>query len=133
MATHQEFTPLDFQYEVSVSSLENPVQVIERNLTINCMGSVHLMQHRRGYSRQLRVGHLDIAQAAWHLELADELGDAIGAFVRAQTGILLIETDPESFRDGAETLGRNFRHEAHRMRQRDARGKAMRHIPRRPD
>src|SRR5438270_736383 len=95
------------------------------------MGSGYLMQHCFGDTRQLGTRHLDIAQAIRHLELADELCDAIGAFERAQTRILLIETDSESFRNGAEPLGRNVRHEAHRMRQRDARSESMRHVPHR--
>src|ERR1700722_12749303 len=63
----------------------------------------------------------------------DELRDSISAFVSAEARIFFVKADPESLGDRSEALGRNFRHKPHRVRQRDARGKAVGDIPRGTD
>ena len=63
----------------------------------------------------------------------DELRGALGACKRSHLRIARVERQTKTLRDRREPFRRDFRHESHRVRQRDARRDAVRHIPPRPD
>src|SRR5271170_1697634 len=105
---------------LSIRGVEDSHQLLERHLCAYRVGPLHLFEHSPGYTRNFLARHADVAQPRRHLELADELGRAIGAFHRRRMRTARVEAHVESLRDRREAICRDSRHETHHMRQRDA-------------
>src|SRR6266851_2092923 len=107
----------------SVRCLKQRDDILAGNRAVDDLCVFDLREYRRDDLANLGAWHAGVLERMRYVEarkLSDEIRGAIGAFEGRGARIFRVELDAEALRDWAEAIGRDIRHEAHHMRQRDA-------------